>query len=108
LIDEIQETCSHTDSGVSVKTLVLNLVPLAQYRLNAKEDKNRESYTILWRRNNKILHEFTNRTRLEVDGENAVGEYTVDVKFTTDEVRVDKDNLLTAVAHHNITKNCGT
>jgi hypothetical protein len=86
----------------------MNLVPLAQYRPNAKENKNRESYTILWRRDNRILHEFTNRTRLEVDGQNAVGEYAVDVKFATNEVRVDKENLLTAAARYNITKNCGT
>lgn len=85
----------------------MKLVPLAQFRPGAEEDKINESYTILWRRNNKILHEFTNKTRLEVDGENAVGKYVIDVKFATDEVRMDKDKLLTATARYDITHNCG-
>jgi hypothetical protein len=107
LIDDIEEGCSHTNSSAWVKTLDMTLVPLAQFRSDAKENKN-ESYTILWQRNNRVLHEFTNKTRLEVDGENAVGDYAVDVKFATDEVRVDKDKLLTATARYEIIHNCGT
>lgn len=107
LIDDIQESCRYTDSGAPVKTLDMKLVSLAQFRQNAKENKNNESYTIVWQRNNQILHEFTNKTRLEIEGENAVGEYTIGVKFATDEVRVDKDKLLTVAARYEITHNCG-
>ena len=84
----------------------MKLVPLAQFRLDAKENENNESYTIYWRRNDQILHEFTNKTRLEVDGANAVGKYVIDVKFVTDEVRVDQDKLLTTTARHEIARNC--
>lgn len=104
LIDSIQEDCGYTDSGALVKTLDIKLVPLAQFRTNVVESK--ESYMISWRRNNKILHEFGNKTRLEVDGKNAVGEYVVDVKFVTEEVRLDKEKLLTAAVRHQITQNC--
>jgi hypothetical protein len=107
LIDDIREDCSHADSGVWVKTLNMSLVPLAQFRPDAKENKKNESYTILWQRNNRILHNFTNKTMLEVDGLNAVGKYAVEVKFATDEVRLDRGEVLTATARYEITSNCG-
>ena len=106
LVDDIQEGCGYTGSGAQVATLDMKLVPLAQFRPDAEENKNNERYTILWWRNGQILHEFINKTRLEIDGTNAVGKYVIDVKFATDEVRVDKDKLLTTTACYEIARNC--
>ena len=92
--------------GAWIKTIDVSLIPLAQFRKNAKDNKTNESYTITWWKGEKVLKEFTNKTRLEVDGRNAVGKYTVDVKFTTDEVKVDKKNLLSSIIRYRITKNC--
>lgn len=106
LIDDIQESCEHR-SGESVKTLDLKLVPLAQFRTDATVNKSGESYTITWWKDQKVLKEFTNQTRLEIAGD-AVGTYAIGIKFATQEVRVDKDNLLSSGVKYEVTQNCNT
>ncbi|KAF9468663.1 IgA peptidase M64-domain-containing protein [Collybia nuda] len=105
LIDDIQESCEE-HSGGWVKTLDLKLVPLAQFRADTMENKNEESYTITWWKDQKILPEFTNQTRLEIAGDDAVGTYAIGVKFATQEVRIDKEKLLSAGARYKVTRNC--
>lgn len=105
LIDDIQESCEQRPEG-PVKTLDLKLVPLAQFRADGAANKNGESYTITWWKDQKVLKEFTNHTRLEIAGDDAVGTYAIGVKFATQEVRVDKDNLLSSGAKYEVTQNC--
>ncbi|OBZ71631.1 hypothetical protein A0H81_08541 [Grifola frondosa] len=88
------------------KTLDLNLVPLAQFRADPVGVE--ESYTITWKKDGHTLEAFTNKTRLEVEDEGARGTYTIDVKFATEEVRVDPDNLLASGGDFVVTRRCGT
>lgn len=107
LIDDVEEACER-QSGRWVKTIDLKLLPLAQFRADPAENKNHESYAITWSKDKKVLKHFTNQTRLEVAGNDAVGTYAIGVQFTTDEVRVDKDKLLFSGIKYNVTRNCGT
>ncbi|KIP02525.1 hypothetical protein PHLGIDRAFT_26549 [Phlebiopsis gigantea 11061_1 CR5-6] len=69
----------------------LRLVPLAGLRPAAVEP--RESYAVYWTKDGAILTEFTNKTRLEIDVADKDALYAVDVHYTTDEIRVDSDDL---------------
>jgi hypothetical protein len=105
LIDDVEEACEQR-SEVWVKTIAVKLLPLARFR--GDENKNNESYTITWWKDHKVLKQFTNQTRLEIAGGDAVGTYAIGVKFATDEVRVDKDKLLSSGIKYKVTHNCGT
>lgn len=113
LIDGVRETCEwradeeSTSMGHWVKLIDIDLVPLAQFRSDAGGSQLRESYSITWRRGKQPLEEFTNQTRLEIDGD-AVGTYWIGVDFTTEEVRVDKDKLLSSEVKYAVKDNCGT
>ena len=69
----------------------LQLLPLAQFRTESIIPK--ESYTVKWKKDGRTIQQFTNQTRLEVDGGDAVGRWTVMIKFATEEVRVDDARL---------------
>ncbi|KAF9005471.1 hypothetical protein BDQ17DRAFT_1423958 [Cyathus striatus] len=105
LIDNVTEGCVE-HNGSLVKTIDLSLVPLAHLR---EEDegafKAKESYTITWRRVGEVLKEFTNMTRIEVDNELAVAQYTISVEFATEEVREESD-LLKASLSYNVLEKC--
>ncbi|GBE85076.1 hypothetical protein SCP_0702620 [Sparassis crispa] len=103
LIDSLNAGCK-LEEGRWKRTLGLDLVPLAQFREEAVEVE--ESYTITWAKNGDILATFANQTRIEVDDADALGTYTVDVQFTTPEVRVDKDGLLTSRVVYAVTSSC--
>ncbi|GJE91910.1 IgA peptidase M64-domain-containing protein [Phanerochaete sordida] len=95
LIDDVATACStNAASGTVDFSADLLLVPLAGYRADVVA--SRESYTIMWTKDGETLHEYTNKTRLAVEGADADAVYAVNVTFTTDEVRVDKDGLLTS------------
>jgi hypothetical protein len=114
-IDDVHEGCqwhsteSPNSKGHWKRTLEIHLVPLAQFRddRDAASIKAAESYTITWSKGGKALEMFTNKTRLELDDETAVGTYTIDVKYATDEVRVDKDGLLISGGDYTVAKRCG-
>lgn len=95
LIDELTTACAANGiSGTVDFTADLQLVPLAGFRADAVAPK--ESYTIRWTKDGEPLSQFSNKTRLAVDGADANAVYSVDVTFTTEEVRLDKDGLLTS------------
>ncbi|KAI0671120.1 IgA peptidase M64-domain-containing protein [Trametes maxima] len=64
-----------------------------------------ESYIITWVKDGKTLEQFTNKTEL-VDAGDAVGSYVVSVRYVTEEVRVDKDGLLSSTAATFVTTTC--
>jgi len=87
-----------------MKVLDLHLVPLADFREVPVDVK--ESLSISWTKDGEILGTFTNKTSITIEDEDAVGRYIVDVKFATEEVRVDRAGLLTARTEHIIDKKC--
>ncbi|KAG6902534.1 hypothetical protein C0995_015352 [Termitomyces sp. Mi166 len=111
LIDDIEEGCeqgalksSKSSTSGWIKTLDLKLVPLAQFR--EPQSRTNESYTIKWWKDHKLLMEFTNQTRLALNDVDAIGTYSISVIFSTNEVRLDKDNLLTAAYTYQISATC--
>ncbi|OCH90452.1 hypothetical protein OBBRIDRAFT_793331 [Obba rivulosa] len=115
LIDDLRLGCQwelDTESpdkpspvGKWKRTLELDLIPLAQFR--AGGSATQESYAITWVKDGHILENFTNRTSLEVDDEDALGHYTISVRFTTTEVRMDRDGLLHSEWRHAVRSTCG-
>jgi hypothetical protein len=103
LIDSFGGVCEHQDDKWTW-TLSLNLLPLAEYREVPVEG---ESYNIVWRKDGIQLPAHANKTRLDIDdGWQALGTYTVDVRFGTDEVRKDPEGLLISSAHYTIKDSC--
>jgi hypothetical protein len=78
-----------------MRVVDLQLLPLAQFRTESITPK--ESYTVKWKKDGRTIREFTNQTRLEVDGGDAVGRWTVMIKFATEEVRVNDARLYSRV-----------
>lgn len=121
LVDNVVENCvlstaSHDDDvGSWKKTLTAQLVPLGQFRESgslssyAHDYAAKESYTITWTKDGKLLPAFTNSTVLEIDNDDdeAMGTYTIDVTYTTDEVLEDKNGLLTSGGEYTVSKKCG-
>lgn len=109
LVDDVREGCeqgSSSDGSAGwVKTIDLQLIPLAQFR---EARVSHESYTIKWWKGRTLLKEFTNKTRLEIPDCDAPGTYLIGVTFATDEVRVDKDKLLSASVTHQVTNTCAS
>ena len=85
------------------RVLDLSLVPLAHLRDTPIDVK--EGYAITWVKNGVEVPAFENQTRLIDDGD-AVGSYVVQVKYWTEEVRVDPDRLLESVAAVTVTTRC--
>ncbi|KAI0762010.1 IgA peptidase M64-domain-containing protein [Trametes elegans] len=104
LIDDLQPGCEQHESGAWARTLELSLVPLAHLRASPVDVE--ESYTITWVRNGVVMDEFANKTKVVDDG-NAVGSYVVHVRYATEEVRIDPDDLLTSSATSFIATRCG-
>lgn len=95
LIDDVDDTCAHdAATGKWTRSLAVDLLPLAQFRNPVVS--HAESYTITWSKDGKVLDAFTNKTRLSAYDEDSLGVYTVKVTFSTEEVRVDKDGLLSS------------
>ncbi|KAH9850218.1 IgA peptidase M64-domain-containing protein [Lenzites betulinus] len=106
LIEDLRPACapSASASGASVRTLDLSLVPLAHLREHPVGVE--ESYTITWLKDGAVVEAFANQTRLE-DAGDAMGSYVVRVQYATEEVRVDKDELLSSTAAVFVGSTCG-
>jgi hypothetical protein len=109
LLEEVREGCQWLfdpkwPDGRWQKTLDIVLVPLAQFREDSIDTT--ESYTIIWRKDSKILPEFTNKTRILLDDDISLGTYKIEVKFATEEVRVDSDGLLKMVSEYTVEDRC--
>ncbi|KAI0373796.1 hypothetical protein BV20DRAFT_962379 [Pilatotrama ljubarskyi] len=103
LIDDLQLSCEKADSGKWTRTLELTLVPLAHLRDSPVDVA--ESYSITWMKDGEILDDFANKTKLVDDGD-SVGSYVVNVQYATEEVRVDKDGLLSSTAASFVSSVC--
>lgn len=107
LIDNLTESCTRENlSGAWTKTLNLDLVPLAQFRDGEDEPINSEAYTIIWEKDGVTIDEFANKTYISMDDKDSIGQYTISVEFSTDEVRVDKEGLLKSRLRHDVTRRC--
>lgn len=98
LIDDSRIICGRDRH----RTLEVDLVPLAEFREHPVSSK--ESYSIAWSKDGKVLPHFANMTHVDVSDE--VGMYHVDVQFSMEEVRVDKDKLLGASMSFTVTETC--
>lgn len=88
LIDDVTQT-PQCDGFTNV---TLELLPLAEFREIARPTA--ESYTIHWydADGETILEEWTNQTSALVSKE--AGSFEVEVRFWTEQVRVDNDGVL--------------
>ncbi len=114
LIDNLTESCIRvTSSSDWVKSLTIDLVPLAHLRLpdsvvqREGETINNEAYAITWTKDGVVQDEFTNQTSISIFDSSSLGKYVVSVQFYTDEVRVDKDGLLKSSLEYDVTRSCG-
>jgi hypothetical protein len=105
-IDDVKESCvqHHSSSGGWSKVIDLHLLPLAQLRKTRVNPD--ESYTITWKKDGSLLPLFTNKTRIELDSESAIGDYTIKVKFATEEIRLKSKRLVSGV-HYTVKNMCG-
>lgn len=103
LIDDLRTSCVRRDSGW-VRRLELDLVPLGQFREEPVDVK--ESYSIIWTKDGRVLQEFTNERVLELPDAGAAGTYAAHVEYLTEEVRVDKEGLLKSKREHKVAATC--
>jgi hypothetical protein len=95
LIDDLIVECPQNTDANEIKFAVeLYLVPLANFRTDSVAP--RDSYTIIWTKNGNVLDHFTNNTQLIVGKSDAHATHAVNVTYTTEEVRMDKDGLLSS------------
>lgn len=64
----------------------------------------KEAYRVRWFKDGAEVRAFENKTKVDV-GKNT-GKYEVDVAFTTEEVRVDKNGYLKSRAAVQVTGGC--
>ncbi|KAF8627467.1 hypothetical protein AX17_006279 [Amanita inopinata Kibby_2008] len=111
LIDSIEEDCkwrSFDDGshGTWVKTIEAKLVPLAHLRQGTSAVSAKESYSIVWYEDGRIQERFINKTVIEVDDSQIPRNYTILVKFSTDEIRLDREGLLERRREYEVTAKC--
>lgn len=109
LIDNLYTRCVDSDRG-NLRLLVAKLLPLAHLRPARAAyitESNHETYTVRWRKDGIAMHDLDNQTTVTVqDGLEATGNWTVEVLFKTDEVRVDPEGLLKDAGWVNVKERC--
>ncbi|KIM42999.1 hypothetical protein M413DRAFT_443814 [Hebeloma cylindrosporum] len=101
-VDNIKESCKQNHAS-TLKVLELDLLPVADLRKIPIAHK--ETYTITWEKDGRPLSQFTNKTRAEIEDDQSLGEYTIHVKFSTEEVRLESPSLQ-GDWHHKVTALC--
>ena len=101
-VDNIKESCKKVHTS-TLKVLELDLLPLANLRKNSIARK--EAYTITWVKDGQVLSQFTNKTRAEMKDDKSLGDYTIHVKFSTEEVRLESASLQKD-SRHKVTTLC--
>ncbi|KAG7088771.1 hypothetical protein E1B28_012737 [Marasmius oreades] len=101
LIDNVTETCEPQTSSTILNA---TLIPVAQFRSGTKIPG--ESYTIQWLKNGKVVAGFTNQTVVKIPKADASGNYTLDVKFSSAEIRLDRNRVTEGQLVHTITGAC--
>ena len=105
LIDDIRSGCFLENVHGKVKRFIsVTLLEIGQFR--EKGIKHDELYTIRWRKDGVELPEHANQTQILL--EDSTGEFTVDVHFISDEIRVDPHGLLSSSATIDVTGDCIT
>ena len=103
-VDSIHESCEGTQ-GSPLKVISLDLLPLANLRKKPLSNLS-ESYTITWKKHDQVLNNFANMTKIALEDAHSAGEYTIYVKFSTEEVRLVSPRLETTVSS-TLTSSCG-
>ncbi|TFY65958.1 hypothetical protein EVG20_g5130 [Dentipellis fragilis] len=103
-IDSIQTGCLQTDRGSWLRTLKVDLLPLGQFR--AGPPSTNEAYNITWTNDGQILDGFANITSIALDDRKALGKYSVNVTFVTEEVRADPEGLLSSERKFEVFDRC--
>jgi hypothetical protein len=112
LLDDVNEGCiwtpaSSTSSlGHWKKRLNVQLVPLAHLRVEPVSSA--ESFTITWSKDGQIIERFENETSMEMNDGAALGTFSIDVTFRTEEVRKDPHGHLISNREYTISKRCGS
>jgi hypothetical protein len=101
-VDNIKESCEQRRTSM-LKVLELDLLPLANLRKIPIAPK--EAYTITWEKDGQVLSHFTNKTRAEIEDDKSLGDYTIYVKFSTDEVRLETP-FVQKCSYHKVTTLC--
>ncbi|EJD00187.1 uncharacterized protein FOMMEDRAFT_142576 [Fomitiporia mediterranea MF3/22] len=102
LIDDISSGCVLGDDSSVKRSIAVKLVRLAQFR--EEPVAHSEAYIITWRKDGIEMPEFANQTSIVVD--NIPANYSVQVEFATDEVRIDPNGYLRSTTTLEVTK-CG-
>ncbi|EIN12687.1 hypothetical protein PUNSTDRAFT_118417 [Punctularia strigosozonata HHB-11173 SS5] len=111
-VDDITTSCTKY-SNKWKRTIELNLVPLAQFRVGEAGKKhaveNAEKYEVKWTKDGKHVAEWDGLTKVEVgdDGGAAIGTYSVEVAFSTHEVRKDVEEFLKTTGEFAVSERCG-
>ena len=101
-VDSIRESCKQGRTS-TLKVLEFDLLPLANLRKTPIAAK--EAYSITWKKDGRLLSQFTNKTRAEIEDDKSLGNYTIHVRFSTEEVRLESPSMQ-KVAHHQVTTPC--
>ncbi|KAF9533177.1 IgA peptidase M64-domain-containing protein [Crepidotus variabilis] len=104
LIDDVKEKCSAGSSASpSAKVLEVNLIPLAHLRQDFSISE--EAYSIIWRKDGQLLNQYTNQTKIKLDGAQTTGVYQVEVEYATPEIRISSQ-YLKATRKHIVKSDC--
>ncbi|KAI0400442.1 IgA peptidase M64-domain-containing protein [Xylaria palmicola] len=100
LIDNVTQTAA--PGGAT--EVSLDLLPLAQFRRVPIPAVRREAYAVLWYGADEgvVLERWTNRTSAVFP--RGVKEFGVEVRFSSESIRVDKDGLLVQKARFKVTQ----
>ena len=99
LIDTLTVGCASSGE----RTLDLNLVPLAHLR--ERPVGVEESYEVTWMRDWMEVPQWKNQTSV-TDAGGVLGTYGAQVRYWTEEVRVDVDGLLESEVEYVVTTGC--
>lgn len=102
LIDDFWTGCAVESSGEVRRFFEAKLVKIGQFRETAT--KQREAYSISWKKDGELMPEHANKTHIEVP--NDTGIFSVEVQFVTDEVLLDPHKYLTASSEIEIYAEC--
>lgn len=87
LIDDIEDYCIGSD-----KVLNLTVVPLAQLR-DTPVPGLVESLGIRWLKDGQEMADWTNKTVVQMEGQKVLGEWAVEIQYSTEEIRKDTQGL---------------
>ncbi|KAJ8523234.1 hypothetical protein ONZ45_g289 [Pleurotus djamor] len=103
LIDNFTQSCVVED-GQTIRSVGINLLPVAQFRESPTGVS--EAYEVIWTKDGVELERFANQTVIQLQDTEALGNYTVNVAFITEEVRVDPKGDLRDMLNFTVTERC--